>query len=48
MRLVEEFKGFAMRGNVPDLAVAVVIGAGFGRIVNSLVNDFILTPPGIL
>ena len=40
---IEEFKGFAMRGNVVDLAVAVVIGAAFGKIVSSLVDN-IVTP----
>jgi len=40
--MLEEFKKFAMRGNVVDLAVGVVIGAAFGAIVNSLVNDLIM------
>jgi large conductance mechanosensitive channel len=40
--MLEEFKKFAMRGNVVDLAVAVIIGAAFGAIVNSLVNDVIM------
>ena len=40
--MLEEFKKFAMRGNVVDLAVAVIIGAAFGAIVNSLVNDIIM------
>lgn len=44
MSLVKEFRDFAIRGNVVDLAVGVVIGAAFGKIVSSLVND-ILTPP---
>ncbi len=43
MGLVKEFKAFVMRGNVVDLAVAVVIGAAFGAIVSSLV-DHIITP----
>ena len=43
MRLLDEFKAFIQRGNVIDLAVAVIIGAAFGQIVNSLVND-VLTP----
>jgi large conductance mechanosensitive channel len=43
MKLVQEFKTFALRGNVLDLAVGVIIGLAFGQIVNSLVND-ILTP----
>lgn len=43
MRFFQEFKAFAMRGNVVDLAVGIIIGGAFGTIVNSLVND-ILTP----
>ena len=39
MKLVDEFKAFVMRGNVVDLAVGVIIGAAFGKIVTSLVND---------
>lgn len=45
---VNEFKTFAMRGNVIDLAVGVVIGAAFGKIVTSLVNDVIMPPLGLL
>lgn len=48
MSLMKEFKSFAMRGNVVDLAVAVVIGGAFGRIVSSLVNDIIMPPLGVL
>lgn len=44
----KEFKAFAMKGNVLDLAVAVVIGAAFGAIVSSLVNDVIMPPLGML
>ncbi len=40
--MLEEFKKFAMRGNVVDLAVAVIIGAAFGAIVNSLVSDIVM------
>jgi large conductance mechanosensitive channel len=40
--MIEEFKKFAMRGNVVDLAVGVIIGAAFGAIVNSLVNDIVM------
>ena len=40
--MLEEFKKFAMRGNVVDLAVGVIIGAAFGAIVNSLVGDIIM------
>ena len=47
MSLVAEFKKFAMRGNVVDLAVGVIIGASFTGIVNSLVNDIIMPPIGL-
>ncbi|HVU26674.1 MAG TPA: large-conductance mechanosensitive channel protein MscL [Verrucomicrobiae bacterium] len=46
--LLNEFKAFAMRGNVVDLAVGVIIGAAFGKIVSSLVNDIIMPPIGLL
>ena len=46
--MFQEFKTFIMRGNVLDLAVAVIIGAAFGAIVTSLVNDIIMPPVGIL
>ena len=46
--MFKEFKAFIMRGNVLDLAVAVVIGAAFGAIVASLVNDIIMPPIGLL
>jgi large conductance mechanosensitive channel len=46
--MLKEFKKFIMRGNVLDLAVAVVIGAAFGKIVTSLVNDIIMPPIGLL
>jgi large conductance mechanosensitive channel len=48
MGLIKEFKEFAMRGNVIDLAVGVIIGGAFGKIVNSLVTDVILPPVGVL
>jgi large conductance mechanosensitive channel len=44
----KEFREFAVRGNVVDLAVAVVVGAAFGRITTSLVNDIIMPPIGLL
>ena len=47
MGLASEFKEFAMKGNVIDLAVGVVIGAAFGKIVSSLVNDVIMPPIGL-
>ncbi len=48
MSLSKEFKEFAMRGNVVDLAVGVIIGAAFGKIVSSLVADIIMPPLGLL
>ena len=46
--MFKEFKEFAMRGNVIDLAVGVIIGAAFGKIVSSLVNDVLMPPIGML
>jgi large conductance mechanosensitive channel len=46
--MLQEFKKFALRGNVIDLAVGVIIGAAFGRIVDSLVKDIIMPPIGLL
>ena len=48
MGMLKEFKEFAMRGNVIDLAVAVVIGGAFGKIVASFVNDILMPPLGLL
>ena len=48
MSIIKEFREFAMRGNVIDLAVGVVIGAAFGKIVDSLVKDIIMPPLGFL
>src|ERR1700744_6689063 len=48
MSVAKEFKEFAMRGNVVDLAVGVIIGAAFGKSVTSLVNDVIMPPIGYL
>ena len=48
MGVFKEFKEFAMRGNVVDMAVGIIIGAAFGKIVNSLVNDVIMPPIGML
>ena len=48
MSMVKEFKEFIMRGNVMDLAVGIVIGAAFGKIVSSLVADIIMPPLGLL
>src|SRR5688572_33240163 len=46
MGLVQEFKEFALKGNMVDLAVGIIIGAAFGAIVNSLVNDVVMPPLG--
>ena len=48
MSMVKEFKEFAMKGNAVDLAVAVIIGGAFGKIVTSVVNDVIMPPIGKL
>jgi large conductance mechanosensitive channel len=48
MSIVQEFKKFAMRGNVIDLAVGVIIGGAFGKIISSVVADIILPPIGLL
>lgn len=46
--MLKEFKDFAMKGNVLDMAVGVIIGAAFGKIVDSLVKDIIMPPIGLL
>jgi len=46
--MLKEFKEFAIRGNVLDLAIAVIIGAAFGAIITSLVNDIIMPPLGLV
>jgi large conductance mechanosensitive channel len=46
--MLKEFRDFAMRGNVVDMAVGIVLGAAFGRIVSSLVNDVLMPPVGLL
>lgn len=48
MSVIKEFKEFAVKGNVVDLAVGVIIGAAFGKIVTSLVNDVIMPPIGYI
>ena len=48
MSVLKEFKAFAMKGNVLDLAVAVIIGGAFGKIIASLVADIIMPPIGLL
>jgi large conductance mechanosensitive channel len=48
MSMMSEFREFAMRGNVVDMAVGIVIGAAFGKIVSSFVNDVLMPPIGLL
>lgn len=48
MSFLKEFKTFAMRGNVVDMAVGIIIGGAFGKIVSSLVSDIIMPPIGLL
>lgn len=48
MGMVKEFKEFAMRGNVVDMAVGIIIGGAFGKIVSSLVSDVIMPPVGVM
>ena len=46
--MLKEFRDFAMRGNVVDLAIGIIIGAAFGKIVTSLVNDILMPPLGVI
>ena len=48
MSILQEFKQFAVKGNVVDMAVGIIIGAAFGKIVSSLVSDVVMPPLGIL
>ena len=48
MSMLKEFKTFALKGNVLDMAVGIIIGAAFGKIVNSLVSDILMPPLGML
>ena len=48
MKIIQEFKSFAMKGNVVDMAVGIIIGAASGKIVSSMVNDIIMPPLGLL
>jgi large conductance mechanosensitive channel len=48
MSIIKEFKEFAVKGDAVDMAVGIVIGAAFGKIVNSLVNDVMMPPIGML
>jgi large conductance mechanosensitive channel len=48
MKIIQEFRQFALKGNVTDMAVGIIIGAAFGKIVSSLVNDVLMPPIGVL
>ena len=48
MRVLKEFREFAMRGNVLDMAIGIIIGTAFGKIITSLVNDILMPPIGVL
>lgn len=47
-KILQEFRDFAVKGNVVDMAVGIIIGAAFGKIVTSLVNDILMPPVGLL
>lgn len=47
-KFIQEFKEFALKGNVMDMAVGIIIGGAFGKIVSSLVNDIIMPPIGLI
>ena len=48
MKMLDEFKAFAMKGNVVDMAVGIIIGGAFGKIISSVVGDIIMPPIGLL
>jgi large conductance mechanosensitive channel len=48
MTMMKEFREFAVKGNVADMAIGIIIGGGFGKIVTSLVNDVVMPPLGLL
>jgi len=48
MKIIDEFKAFAMRGNVVDMAVGIIIGGAFGKIISSFVSDVLMPPLGLL
>lgn len=48
MKLIDDFKAFALKGNVLDLAIGIIIGAAFGKTISSLVSDIIMPPLGLL
>ena len=47
-KMIDEFKNFAMRGNVMDMAVGIIIGGAFGKIVSSFVSDVVMPPLGVI
>ncbi len=48
MKIIQEFKQFALRGNIIDMAVGIIIGAGFGKIIDSMVKDVLMPPLGYI
>lgn len=48
MKIIKEFKDFAMRGSVLDLAIGIIIGGAFGKVVSSMVNDMLMPPLGVI
>ncbi len=48
MKIIQEFKTFALRGNIIDMAVGIIIGAGFGKIIDSVVKDVLMPPLGYM
>lgn len=48
MKIIDEFKAFALKGNLVDVAVGIIIGLAFGKVVSSIVNDIIMPPIGLL
>jgi len=48
MKIIQEFKEFAVKGNAVDMAIGIIIGAAFNRIITSLVNDLVMPPIGLL
>ncbi|MBN1990931.1 MAG: large-conductance mechanosensitive channel protein MscL [Bacteroidales bacterium] len=48
MKIINEFKTFALKGNVTDMAIGIIIGAAFGKIVTSMVNDIVMPPLGLI
>ena len=48
MKIIKEFKEFAMRGSVLDLAIGIIIGGAFGKVVSSMVNDMLMPPLGVI